>query len=148
MSDTYSLIRRLMLAGTRMDGAYYYFARKSGIPENLLALLYALDDEKPHSQREICEDWLIPKTTVNTLVRELVAQGHATLLPSHGREKTIELTPSGRAYAQKALQVVYEAEKAAMERTLAVCSPEFVDAMELFSKHICEEYKSHLSIEG
>ena len=38
MEDPSVLARRLILAATRMDGAYYYFARRSGVPENLLAL--------------------------------------------------------------------------------------------------------------
>ena len=62
-------VRRLMLHITQMDGAYYYFSRKLGYKENLLYLLYALDDGLPHSQTEICRDWMIPKTTVNTITR-------------------------------------------------------------------------------
>ena len=31
-------IRRIMLAVTRMDGAYYYFAKKLGIKVNILNL--------------------------------------------------------------------------------------------------------------
>src|SRR5699024_9640509 len=92
MEDPSALARRLILAATRMDGAYYYFARHSGVPENLLALFYALADGKPHSQKEICEDWLIPKTTINTVVKEQVAAGHLTLRTGEGREKIICLT--------------------------------------------------------
>ena len=84
MDENRENVRRLTLAMSRMDGASYYFARKSGLKENLLTLLYALDDGKPHSQKEVCEDWLIPKTTINTIVRELVTQGHVTLLSSEG----------------------------------------------------------------
>ena len=107
------LARRLILAATRMDGAYYYFARHSGVPENQLALFYALSDGKPHSQKEICEDWLIPKTTINTVVKEQVAAGHLTLRAGEGREKIICLTEAGRAYAEKAISALCAAECAA-----------------------------------
>ena len=113
MDDPSVLARRLILATTRMDGAYYYFARRSGVPENLLALFYALADGRPHSQKEICQDWLIPKTTINTIVKEQVAVGHLTLRAGEGREKIICLTEAGRAYADKAISALCAAERAA-----------------------------------
>lgn len=79
MYENFAEIRRLMLATNRIDGAYYLLSRKLGVKENILALLYALDDEKPHSQKRICEDWLFPKTTINTIVQELVQAGYVTL---------------------------------------------------------------------
>ena len=47
------LIRRLTQAFNRIDGAYYYCARRLGVEENTLALLYALDDGRPHSQKQV-----------------------------------------------------------------------------------------------
>ena len=143
MEDSAALARRLILATTRMDGAYYYFARRSGVPENLLALLYALEDGKPHSQKEICEDWLIPKTTINTIVKEQIAAGRITLRAGKGkREKIICLTESGHAYAQKALQGICEAERVADERTLEKHDRAFVDALEDFAGTLWEEYET------
>ena len=77
MADGYDLVRRLGMAAVRMDGAYYMCAKKFGVKENMLDLLYALDDGAPHTQKQICGDWLMPKTTVNTSVKELVAAGCA-----------------------------------------------------------------------
>ena len=129
---------------TRMDGAYYYFARHSGMPENLLALFYALADGKPHSQKEICEDWLIPKTTINTVVKEQVAAGHLTLRAGEGREKIICLTEAGRAYAEKAISALCAAERAAAERTMAKHGVGFVEAIEDFADALWQEYEACL----
>ena len=137
MEDPSVLARRLILATTRMDGAYYYFARHSGIPENLLALFYALADGKPHSQKEICQDWLIPKTTINTVVKEQVAAGE-------GREKIICLTEAGRAYAEKAISALCAAERAAAERTIARHGAGFVAAVEDFTEALWREYEACL----
>ena len=59
-------IRRIMLAVTRMDGAYYYFAKKLGIKVNILNLLYALDDGKPHSQKDVYkrQGWKMEKRRI------------------------------------------------------------------------------------
>ena len=62
MADGYDLVRRLGMAAVRMDGAYYMCAKKFGVKENMLDLLYALDDGAPHTQKQICGDWLMPKT--------------------------------------------------------------------------------------
>lgn len=45
MEKTLAEIRRLMLATTKIDGAYYLFSRRLGIKENVLVLLYALVTE-------------------------------------------------------------------------------------------------------
>ena len=144
MDDPSVLARRLILATTRMDGAYYYFARRSGVPENQLALFYALSDGKPHSQKEICEDWLIPKTTINTVVKEQVAAGHLTLRAGEGREKIICLTDAGRAYAEKAISALCAAERAAAERTIARHGAGFVAAVEDFTEALWREYEACL----
>ena len=144
MEDPSVLARRLILAATRMDGAYYYFARHSGVPENQLALFYALSDGKPHSQKEICEDWLIPKTTINTVVKEQVAAGHLTLRAGEGREKIICLTEAGRAYAEKAISALCAAERAAAERTIAKHGAGFVAAVEDFTEALWREYEACL----
>ena len=145
MNETFAEIRRLMLATNRIDGAYYLLSRKLGVKENILALLYALDDEETHSQKRICEDWLFPKTTINTIIRELVQAGYVTLCrEENGREKRIALTQAGKDYASKMLKGVYQAEQAAMEKTLHRFSPQFVDALDYFADCICRELDHRL----
>lgn len=103
-----------------------------------------MDDGKPHSQKQICEDWLIPKTTVNTVVKELQEAGYITLLlEDNTREKKILLTDSGKAYTEELLKKVYAAEQEALNRTLQDFSAAFINAFEYFSKCLCEEFESH-----
>lgn len=123
-----------------MDGAYYRCARKFGVKEKTLDLLYALDDGEPHTQRQICGDWMLPKTTVNTSVKELVEAGYAELLPeTNGRGKTIRLTEAGRKRAEEIMRGVHAAELAAFAKTLEKFSPEFVDAIEYLAERYREE---------
>ena len=146
MEKTLAEIRRLMLATTKIDGAYYLFSRRLGIKENVLVLLYALDDGKPHSQKQICEEWLVPKTTINTNVKELVRAGYVMLYPGAGtREKIIGLTDAGKAYTEQIMRRVYEAEQAAMKRTLQQFSPQFVDAIDFFADCLHNEFQQRLT---
>lgn len=70
MDQNREAMRRIAIAINSMDAAYEMISRKIGVKENTMILLYALDDGRPHTQKEICEEWLIPKTTLNTIVRE------------------------------------------------------------------------------
>ncbi|BAH07136.1 MarR family transcriptional regulator [Clostridium kluyveri] len=133
-------IRRIMISVNVIDGIYAIGAKKIGIKDNTLSLLYALDDGKPHSQKEICEHWLIPKTTINTIVKECVDAGYIVLDASnHTKEKEIRLTDKGQEYTRTILNQVYELERRAMEKTLASYSPKFVHAIEQFTAYLKEE---------
>ena len=65
-------IRNIISNTCRIDGAYYYAARKSGMGENEMNLLYTLDDGNEHSQHQLSTELMIPKTTINTVVKGLV----------------------------------------------------------------------------
>ncbi|MBS6196277.1 MAG: MarR family transcriptional regulator [Clostridiales bacterium] len=139
-------IRRIMIAVNVIDGIYDMIAKKVGIKENTLALLYALDDGQPHSQKEICEEWLIPRTTLNTIVKECVEKELIFLQSDMGKkEKTVCLTKTGQALAKKILKEVYEVEEQAMERTLFSVSDEFIEGIEQFAKQLQEETRRYIN---
>lgn len=138
MEENRDLIRRLAVAFNIADGAYYRLARASGVSWHTLSLLYALDDGQPHSQKQICQEWLIPKTTINTVVKSCEKAGYVTLraMPGRTRQRQICLTEAGRDYARKTLDGMYRAETAAMAGTLERFSPEFVSALERFAEEL------------
>lgn len=133
-------IRKIMISVNMIDGIYTMSANKAGMKYNTFALLYALDDGQPHSQKDICEHWLIPKTTINTIVKECINAGYVVLdTLSRTKEKNIRLTDKGREFARPVLNQFYEAERRAMEQTLVGCSPEFVQALEAFTFFLKKE---------
>lgn len=97
-----------------IDAVYDDFAKSGKVAPTQLWILYALGDGNPHTQREICEDWDLPKSTVNTVVGDLKEQGYVELIPIKGkrREMTVLLTESGKAYADCLLKPLYEKEAA------------------------------------
>ena len=129
----------------RIDGLYYMASRKLGVKDNTLLLFYVMNDGKVHSQKEICEEWLIPRTTINTVVKEAVNKGYVRLEHSdHTREKTIMLTEAGKTYADRLLQKVFAAEEQALERTLQEFSPELLKDLEAFTNCMQEEFEKEL----
>lgn len=96
-----------------VDAAYDEFAKQSGVASpTLMWILYALNDTREHTQREICNDWALPKSTVNTIMSQLKQSGYVELVPIQGkrREMTVVLTESGKAYADVLLKDLYEKE--------------------------------------
>lgn len=144
MGQSRKKIRRLMIAVNKIDGLYYYAARKLGIKENTLSLLYALSDGREHSQKGICEDWLIPRTTINTVVKECVDAGYVVLTPLGNKEKSVCLTEKGQAFADSILRDVMTAEADAMAETKEEFTDEFVAAFEQFAQNLQEAMTASL----
>ena len=100
-----------------------------------------MDDWKPHSQTQIAREWLIPKTPVNTVVKELTQAGYITLVGTErSREKNIVLTQEGRTYADQVMKEMKLAERQALDQTLDQYPAEFIDAIEYFAGRLCDAF--------
>lgn len=144
MESMRSQARRLTIALFNIDQTYFTNEQQNHIKESELCLMYALDDGIPHSQRQISEEWLIPKTTLNTIVKQWERDGLLTLSPIPGkrREMQISLTDAGKKYAEKSLAFIYRAEKMAVARTLARYSDVFIEAIEYFGTALKESFEN------
>ena len=145
MENCREMLDHFYVCCNKIDGLYYQAARRLGVKENALALLYTLNDGRPRSQKQLSQELFIPKTTINTVVKEYMDAGYVTLIPSgHAREKDVALTPEGRDYARRVLQSVYRAEEAAMEQTLREHSAEFMKAIEALTQNMTQEFRRQI----
>lgn len=133
--DRYLFFRLLGEAVYRIDGAYDVFSKNAEISSGKLWLLSALNDGKAHTQSQICWDWNYPRSTVNTLVKELERDGHVTLthVPGTRRELYVALTEQGKVYADRILEPVYQAEEALFQRYFGETDCDFVWELHRFS---------------
>ena len=147
MDELHQLNRRLIAATSAADGAYYRWAVQSGVTPHTLDLLYALNDGLPHSQKQICEEWAIPKTTINTVVKACQTARYITLapMPDQPRQRQLCLTPAGLAYARQTLEELYIMENQAMAAAAARFGPDFVAAMEFYSAQFRAALAANLS---
>lgn len=143
--DKNNEMRRMVKALCTLDGTYGHMSKASGIKVNLFWLLYVLDDGAFHTQKQICDDWLFSKTTINTLTKECETAGYITLqaIPGKKRELQICLTNAGRAYAKQVMQSVYAIEKKALAAALKKCSPSFIRDFEVFTGELQVAFKKH-----
>lgn len=137
--------RRIGKAVCTLDGTYWNISKLSGVKENLFWLLYVLDDGEFHTQKQICDDWKFPRTTINTLTKECETAGYITLrtIPGRKRELQLCLTESGREYARQTLCLVRELEQKVLEATLNKISPTFLDDLELFARELQAVFENY-----
>jgi len=149
MKDLRTTAKRLILALYNIDEVYYVNEKKKRLSDAELCIMYALDHDQPHSQKEICDDWLVPKTTVNTIAKKWEAQGYLTLTPIPGkrREMHIMLTDAGREYAKSFMSFLYKAEDKALKKTLDKYSDEFIEVIEYFAESLKEAFEEELEAE-
>ena len=101
---------RFMRAMNTIDGEYAALMHGLRVKESLFVLLYACLDEAPRSQKEICDEWRMPRSTLNTAVLEEIKAGNVALVPCGHKEKLVTLTRKGRAYAESLLRPILDAE--------------------------------------
>jgi len=120
-----------------VDSFYDEFAKKSNVSSALLWVLYALNDGKPHTQIEISNDWELPKTTVNTVIKEIQKDGYVELVPIKGkrREMSIVLTESGKKFADNVLSDLYEKE-AEVFKSLSTEEQKIVTVLEKIARKL------------
>lgn len=137
-------IQRLNAAINRVDAAYYSSSADKSVGDAELCFMYALDDGRSHSQKDICRDWMLPKTTVNTIAKRFERERLVTFTPVPGarREMTLTLTAAGEDYVKDRLDFIYRAEEAAMEKTVAQFGADFIAAVEAFGLHLKEEFEN------
>lgn len=144
MKNIRETMRRLMIALNNIDEAYCADMSDIKVNESELWLMYALDDNEQHSQKQICEEWGFPKTTLNTAIKQAEAAGYLTmtLIPGKRREMNISLTEKGRDHAHKLLSNVYRVENEALEKTLQNYSVDFIEAVEYFAENLKSAFHS------
>jgi len=142
--------RRLIKALFKIDEVYFKNEQNLNLTGSELCLLYALDDGEPRSQRQISEEWMISKTTLNTIVKKWERQGLLvqTKIPGTRREMALTLTEKGRRVADLYNEPVYKVETAAVARTVEKYSESFIEAIEYFGRSLQEEFEKQSAEEG
>lgn len=120
-----------------VDSFYDEFAKQSNVSSALLWVLYALNDGQPHTQIEVSTEWELPKTTVNTVIKELQQNGYVELIPIKGkrREMSIALTEAGKEYADSIFSDLYKKE-AAVYGTLTPEEREVIATLEKIAESL------------
>lgn len=83
-------------------GLYGHFDNALGVNSYIFKVLHALAISDLHTQKDIMQNYEMPKQTINNVILSLQKQGfiEIEINPTDKREKLIKLTENGQRYAQ------------------------------------------------
>ena len=118
MTQEEKLVQAMNIALSRTNGQYQKWYQEHGLNSYLIQTLYALYMEPSMSQKEISENYQMPKQTVNNTVKSLERRGYVELIPDENdkRGRRISFTAEGREYAILVLDPVLKLDQAVVER--------------------------------
>lgn len=135
-------MEQLCLCFCRQEELYSEWARAHGMSINEIMTLYALDLGRSWTQKQITREWLIPKQTLNTIIKNLESRGYVCFGPQPGkREKLVRFTEAGRAYAQEHLRELYRMEERAVESLSSELRQAVVEGTQAFTDAFAREVR-------
>lgn len=137
-------VRRLMMAIDRIDEVYYGAQKISGMKDSLFVLMYALSNGVPQTQKQICEEWRIPRSTLNTTVLEQVREGNLELTSDGHKHKQIHLTDKGKNFIEAELAPLFSAEE---DAAVSMDIERLTDKLALFATYLEENFRKQISEE-
>lgn len=108
-ADRLTRVNRLL---SESDGLYHRAARRLGLSDSAMRILYAIDERGDGCPlREVCRESGLSKQTINSALRKLEREGIVYLERDGGNAKRVYLTEAGKAYTLRTAARVREAER-------------------------------------
>ncbi len=101
------------------DAIYSKLARQIGLSDCGFWLMYSIREaDGKCTQRELCDQWIMSKQTVNSALKNLEKNGYITLTSSEmdKRSKYIKLTDKGIHFAKETIDIVFKLEQLAFQK--------------------------------
>lgn len=117
---------------------YNDWSKAQGVSYNEVMIWVSLHNNRVAcTQKQICDDWLLPKQTVNTIMREFERRGYIVYTQSESdrRQKNISLTPEGLQLSEQIVPKLHELELSVFDKLGGAVCGQMLDAMEQFIKH-------------
>lgn len=111
------LLADINCAVIKFRGLYATLAKKRGITYHELLVLYTIREQGFCTQKQICDNYLLPRQTMNHVILDLRNRGLLELSPDHcvGREKAFVLSEAGKQYAAPLLHALNQMETQAIQ---------------------------------
>lgn len=141
MNDT-DMISRINCLTGELDMLYHQAAKKLGVPDSILRILYAIsglgDGCRP---TDVCRLAGLSKQTVNSALRRLECENILKLEHRDGRCKQLRLTELGKQRVAESAGRLGDAERRATESFSEAEAAEYLRLMEKFNVAFAHELK-------
>lgn len=133
-------LMRFINLDKELSSIYQKQSKKFEISETTILILYAIRaSENGVTQKEIIEEYLLPKQTVNSAMKKLLDEGKVFVSEKNGREKRLLLTKEGVKMAAKSADLILEAEKKAFFSFTEKEQKTIVSLLEKYNKRLEDE---------
>lgn len=114
---TQRLLNGVNKAIIKFRGAYSAWSKKRNISYNEMLVLYTIRDDGYCTQKQICDNYLLPRQTINHVFLTMRKNGILEIHPKYrtGKEKVFVLSAKGKAYAQPFLDSLNQVEERAIQ---------------------------------
>lgn len=141
-TDIEMQLKETYISWNAINGLYAVWAKKKGMTSHTLFTLYAVYHDKENCcQSKICDEWFMPKQTVNSILKELERKDYIFYKTDakDKRNKIIQLTDAGLAYAECILSELYELEVSVLDKMGSEHRQNMIDGNNLFYKLLKKE---------
>ena len=106
---------QLYSAISKTNEIYEAWAKKNGLSYIEMTLFYDLAEYEgePVTQKQLCVDLVLSKTTVNSVVKKYIKMGYLELqsIPDNKKEKWVALTAQGRKFVDQLIMPLFHLEE-------------------------------------
>ena len=108
-------------------GIYSQWAKRCGSSYNRMLVFYTIQEYGSCTQKQMCDQYLLPRQTMNHVVASLCQEGLLVEDPAlrQGREKAYVLTAAGQDYSDRMLASLNTME----DRAAQLLGPEHIRTM-------------------
>lgn len=133
-------LKRLNHLLGEIDGTYHDISLKLGLSDSVSKVLYTLALHGNRCPlRLLSRQTGLSKQTVHSAIRMLERQGLARLEPADGKNKDVQLTKAGAAYAEQTAARIITMENRILERWTPQEARQYLDLTEKFLHDLQEE---------
>lgn len=140
--DAYEFMKIAGELTSRNQQHYYDFAKAHCVNYNTLAVLYTCFVNKECTQKQVAIEWYVAKQTVNSICKELIAEGLLTKVKSDKdrRETIISLTEIGKKKATPIVEQLLKIENGIIKSLGDEASAHFLEIYTEYSNVLESEF--------
>lgn len=115
--QTQKILNDVNRAIIQFRGIYSEWSKQHSISYNEMLVLYTIREHGYCIQKQICDNYLLPRQTMNNVITKMRAEGLLELSGQicEGREKAFSLTLKGEKHAKKVMKSLNNIEEHAIK---------------------------------
>lgn len=120
---------------------YHEMALEAGIPDSCFHVLYTLYGTGSCRQKDICDVSGLPKQTIHSAVKQLIAGEYITAEKAGGRDVLLSLTEAGWQLARQTVEKTIRCENAVLAAMSEADQAELIRLHEKFYHLLEQSYR-------